>query len=1241
MKIVLDLQGAQSESRFRGIGRLSKALANAIIDRANSHDIHLLFNLQLKGNFDELYVEFSQKVGHDNIHVFKIPQGVAEQSPENAWRSRCSTIIRESFIENLKADICHVSSLFEGFLDDSVTSVHHAVNACGVAVTLYDLIPWVDQEKYLQDDIYKNFYLRKIQNLKRADLLLAISEHAKREAVDYLDIDHNNISVIYAGVDPYFTKLASLDGNTSDIKGRFCLKDKFILHVGAADPRKNVEFLVRAFSALPENLRLERQMVFAGRLSDMERRKILLEAARFGLALSDIVFLGVVSDHDLRLLYNLAEMVVFPSLHEGFGLPALEGMACGAPVLAADATSLPEVVGRADALFDPRVVDSLTKRMVRVMEDDGFRNELIEWGPSRASGFTWQEAARKTIDAFEHLHDKRRQNTKTIHIGRRPLMAFVSPLPDDRTGIADHSSELLRELACHYDIECIISGTHVTDPWVLANFPRRDLVWFESNARKYDRIVYCMGNSAFHAHMIDLVVRFPGVVILHDIYLGNLYEWMCSTGKLRWEELFNEIYRSHGLWGLQLERQSGVRAVIDRLPLSGAIFRHAHGVIVHSKHAQEVACEFFGDGVGDLIRIVPLLRAPLHGLDKTAARRKLNIPQDEFVVCSFGLLTPLKLSHLIIEAWSLCASSRRARMVFVGGITEHYRPQIERLVDNIDAALTIDIVGHVDGAVYKDWLAAADLAVQLRIQSRGETSAAVFDCMGAGLPVIVNDYGSARDLPDDCVYKIPPSVYPFELADHIDHLITHEEQRRETGRKARNYVLSLLDPRTVSAQFYELVESFYRCSSAFSFSGAVSAISEINAAVAPTEADLSETAASIYAFSKARQRKQLLCDVTVLAQQDSMTGIQRVVRAILNQLLENPPEGFYIEPVVIRGGDLFYARSFAAERLKLRVGDLADDKVVVAKGDHYLMLDWVPDRLGDLGPWLEDFRRVGGHATIVIYDLLPLRIPQFFPPWMEELGARWFEQTIRFADCLACISRSVADDAASYAQILAPDRKMPLSIGYFHIGADLDGSLPSQGLPDDAEKMLSGYAERPTFLTVGTIEPRKGHRQVLDAVDLLWREGVDVGLVIVGKEGWMIEDVTARIRNHTEYGKRLHWLSGVSDEMLARVYVSCSAIIAASEGEGFGLPLIEAAGYGIPVIARNLAVFQEVAGRHAFYFDGLDGVSLAAALKKWLELDAIGAAPVSSDMPHLDWATATQQLMDVVQGKNIYKTLYE
>jgi hypothetical protein len=165
---------------------------------------------------------------------------------------------------------------------------------------------------------------------------------------------------------------------------------------------------------------------------------------------------------------------------------------------------------------------------------------------------------------------------------------------------------------------------------------------------------------------------------------------------------------------------------------------------------------------------------------------------------------------------------------------------------------------------------------------------------------------------------------------------------------------------------------------------------------------------------------------------------------------------------------------------------------------------------------------------------------------------------------------------------------------------------------------------------VGTIEPREGHAQVLSAFEQLWAAGHAVNLAIIGNQGWSADKLAGRLRHHPELGKRLFWLEGISEECLPRVYQASAALLVASEGEGFGLPLLEAAQQGLPIVARDLPVIREVAGEHAFYFSGEDPSRLANALRHWLALKAAGQAPPSLAIPRLTWTESAERLIQVV-----------
>ena len=226
-----------------------------------------------------------------------------------------------------------------------------------------------------------------------------------------------------------------------------------------------------------------------------------------------------------------------------------------------------------------------------------------------------------------------------------------------------------------------------------------------------------------------------------------------------------------------------------------------------------------------------------------------------------------------------------------------------------------------------------------------------------------------------------------------------------------------------------------------------------------------------------------------------------------------------------------------------------------------------------------------------------------------------------------CISNSVAKDLEKYFKnkgLLKKDYK----ISYFHLGADIENS---KGLPENYKQLISTIEKRTSFLMVGTIEPRKGHKQTLRAFEILWSKNIDITLVIVGKQGWMMEDFIKKLKSHPELNKRLFCLEGISDEYLEKVYDSSVCLIAASEAEGFGLPLIEAAQKKKPIIARDIPVFREVAKEFAYYFENDNNPEvLAETIKKWLELYKQNQHPKSDNMPWLTWKQSAEILFNKI-----------
>lgn len=380
---------------------------------------------------------------------------------------------------------------------------------------------------------------------------------------------------------------------------------------------------------------------------------------------------------------------------------------------------------------------------------------------------------------------------------------------------------------------------------------------------------------------------------------------------------------------------------------------------------------------------------------------------------------------------------------------------------------------------------------------------------------------------------------------------------------------------------------------------------------------------------------KLLIDVSELVLRDLRTGIQRVVRSILQELLLHPPAGYRVEPVYAdTRGQLRYASKLVSAITGKEPAELEEPLVSIQSGDIFFCPDYL---LAYPFAMLSALQQRGLRIIFTVYDIIALSHPGFIPKASQLAFPDWFAGVMTVTDAIVCDSRAVADEVRVWLKEHPGQRTRPLSIGYFHLGADIEASQPMQGPAGEGATLLAACGSRPTLLMVGTLEPRKGHAQALAAVEALWKEGVDLNLVIIGKEGWHTQRLIRQLRRHPERNERLFWLKGASDTLLLQLYARASALLAASFAEGFGLPLIEAARQGLPIIARGIPVFREVASEHAFYFQGETPEDLTEAIRRWLVLYTEDKAPSSKELPWLTWAQSTRALQDLIVGNQWYK----
>ncbi len=838
---------------------------------------------------------------------------------------------------------------------------------------------------------------------------------------------------------------------------------------------------------------------------------------------------------------------------------------------------------------------------------------------------------------------KKRPETSQAPLSRKKKLAYVSPLPPLRSGISDYSADLLTELVRHYDIEVIVDQNEVSAPWIMNNCTVRNIQWFYDHPDHYDRIIYHFGNSSFHQHMFEMHERAPGVIVLHDFFLGDVINFL-EAHHLLDSFLSISLYRSHGYKSI-LDRftERELSNVIRQYPANLHVLLNAQGVIVHSNYSKKLADQWYGRNFSSHWSVIPLLRKIAKQVDRDQIRATLGYKPTDFLVCSFGFLGPTKLNHSLLDAWlqSEMVHNQDCYLVFVGEIHGgDYGVHLEKTIKDSLYEKRIRITGWADEARFHAFLDAADVAVQLRSQSRGETSAAVFDCMSRAVPTVVNAHGSFAELPHDAVWMLPEEFDTGDLTYALESLWHDPGLRRSLGGKARAHVSELNNPGICARQYARAIEESYAHSSG-SIPALIRQISAHNAP-APNGDELAAVASAIAeSMPEKRAARQLLVDVSATCRNDLKTGIQRVVRALVWELIQAPPVGYRIEPVYLtdEGGRWHYryARTWTSGVLGVQCEWLPDDAAEFYADDVLLVADFTARFAVEAENCglLSRIKETGVGVHFVVYDLLPILTPEFFPP--GQFGfSDWIHTVNRVANSALCISESVAKNLRAWVNDHPEPRFQPIDIGWFHLGADIDQSAPTKGMMKDARRFLSIINSAPSFLMVGTIEPRKGYSQVVDAFTRLWTDGVQINLVIVGKEGWLglpddqrrtIPEVIDKLRHHPESGKRLLWMNGASDEFLLTLYASCTCLIAASEGEGFGLPLIEAAQHKIPIIARDIPVFREVAGTHAYYFDGLRPEDLAVTIQDWLALNKYGAVPSSSDMPWLTWKQSAQRVL--------------
>jgi glycosyltransferase involved in cell wall biosynthesis len=350
-----------------------------------------------------------------------------------------------------------------------------------------------------------------------------------------------------------------------------------------------------------------------------------------------------------------------------------------------------------------------------------------------------------------------------------------------------------------------------------------------------------------------------------------------------------------------------------------------------------------------------------------------------------------------------------------------------------------------------------------------------------------------------------------------------------------------------------------------------------------------------YLSDMPRSKPQLLIDVSGIKRYDSKTGIPRVVKNQIKNLKTIAKEDFDVKTIYL-SEDPTHPLHFYED---------TNEPIALAPSDIIYNPDLDPQSIdaASIHAIYTCYKNIGVKIVTLIHDILPITHPHFFVANQDTIHTLWLQNILAVSDLLITTSEATLEALKAYTPTLPKTAVVPLGV---------EPSTPTATNIPNPTKL--------DFLIVGTLEPRKGHAQLLDAFEHLWADGFEATLTIVGKKGWHVEELVKRIQNHPQAQKQLLYKEFVNDEELQLLYQSASALLVPSYAEGFGLPIIEAARYNLPLILRDIPVFKEVAKEHAFYFKNTTQPQLLAkTIYQWSQFYKKNTHPQSKNIPIMAW----------------------
>lgn len=808
----IDIQTLSTFEKNRGIGRYSLQLIKSLSKKTNSNIKISLFGFS-QSPPDEIKSLLSKYVDYRIFNLPQTPQKYLDYG-----------VIAPLLWDDIAADIdCFLvtSPLMHDILIPEAAP-------CKLSAILYDLIPYFFQGNTkkidvgsLRQTVYPphlwDRYVNRLNILKNYDHFFSISESTKSAFSDEMDIPQDKISTLYCGLADCYNTQRNVSV-LEKLKKNLSLPDNYLLSVTGFNFRKNIEGGIRIYSNLPQELQNKIHYVIHCSMNEDEKNTVNKWIVKYGVDGKVILSCNEIADEDLAELYRNAEIFFFPSLYEGLGLPVLEAMACGVPVISSDTSGLNEIVRDSGVLVNPYNEELFTKELANLINNEEKKKEFREKSLERIKDYSWDNAADVIIKKFSDITKKGESSSLVINknlykesTNKSHRIAFFSPLSPLHSGISDYSESLLAELRHFFDIDLFVEDYIPSAKEILIHheiFSYRDFNTI-AKKRKYCLHIFHIGNNSLHNIIYRMIKTHPGIVVMHEFSLFGFIQ-----------EGLDKYFNKADLWDLLLsepERQienppADFTAYLNTIqpmhyPLIKDVVRYAKSIIVHSSWLKNKISEWIKEaesknqispinkiGWGE-ISVIPMgADLPpkwVEAEEPSKLRKKFHIADDAFVIAMVGTITRFKRVEIVLNAFSIFKKSFPNAVLAISGTFADmgYYIEIQKIIEQDKYGLSVRMFGYLEIEDLIKLILASDVCVNLRYPTLGEMSGIIPRIMGLKKPLIVSDIDSFSELPDTACFKVAVGDgEAIEIAALFRQLAENPETLKIMGQAAEEYV---------------------------------------------------------------------------------------------------------------------------------------------------------------------------------------------------------------------------------------------------------------------------------------------------------------------------------------------------------------------------------------------------------------------------------------------------------------------